>query len=542
MYLAQSKIEEIIKTHLIINSNTDTFANCYYKCANKDNLMQLYNKRNHEAIFGRRGTGKTTLLKALCFYTNNGLDDKSVDRCIYIDMEDVVPNDDELSLPVDATIIVETYRKLLLVFLEQFLAFYWQVSETMAYYEIKYSAKDLEKLEVKLDILSNLIFYGKKQTGLKKHTEKTSVTSEATKNAALTANVSTGMGDKSSKALLDLFIKRTHNKVKEVLIEKDIEYTLDINAIKTAIEEVIDAFKIGKLIVCIDEFTRVDKGLSKTIQPNIAQLIKDTFFRINNVSVKITSLWNRTEMQMRQLGGPRIGIELGEDAERSIDLDTMFFDDEHNKKFFKNMLINTCMFFDEDYNGPKGRNMEIPDGFDNYIVNALFTSNEVFNLLICGSQGIPRIFGNLLISSINERERLGKERIDAEVVYNCVVHNFNQNTRRKLPYTEEFVCKFDDFIDAKQSRFILISNKEYEQNKERINGLLDNNYMHQYPSEKVDRSIRNRYKVYLVHFGNYLESLGIKQWRKKVKADGVSLYPKIPSRILEEPHKFQLNL
>lgn len=61
MYLAQSKVEEIIKTHLIINSNTDTFANCYYKCANKDNLMQLYNKRNHEAIFGRRGTGKTTL-------------------------------------------------------------------------------------------------------------------------------------------------------------------------------------------------------------------------------------------------------------------------------------------------------------------------------------------------------------------------------------------------------------------------------------------------------------------------------------------------
>lgn len=45
MELTQSKIEEVLKFHLLINSNTDLFYNCYYKCANKKNMMDLYNKK-----------------------------------------------------------------------------------------------------------------------------------------------------------------------------------------------------------------------------------------------------------------------------------------------------------------------------------------------------------------------------------------------------------------------------------------------------------------------------------------------------------------
>lgn len=542
MYWTQSKIEGIIETHLIINSNTDSFSNCYYKCANKDILMHMYNKRNHEAIFGRRGTGKTTLLKALYFYTNNGLDSNAINRCVYIDMEDVVPNDNELCSPEDSTIIIETYRNLLIKFLEQIIEFYCQISETTVYYDIKYSQNEIKDIEKKIDFLSNLILYGKESISKKNHTEKIAETTENTNNSSITANINAGINERHSKFLIDFLIRKRRNQVQEVLIEKNIEYTLDINAIKTALENVISAFKLGKLIVCIDEFTRVDKGLRRTIQPNIAQLIKDTFFRINDVSVKITSLWNRTEMQVRQLSGSRIGIELGEDIERSIDLDTMFFDDKHNKNFFENMLLNTCVFFDSNHKNEEIRKLEIPEGLKEYIIDLLFSSKEIFKLLICGSQGIPRIFGNLIISSINERQRLKKEKIDAEIVYNCVVHNFTQITRRKLPYTEEIVRKFDDFIDERQSRIILISNKEYDNNKEKINGLLDNNYMHQYPSENVDRKIRNRYKVYLVHFGNYLEALGIKEWRKKIKSDGISLYPKIPNPIIKDPEKYQLSL
>lgn len=43
--------------------------------------------------------------------------------------------------------------------------------------------------------------------------------------------------------------------------------------------------------------------------------------------------------------------------------------------------------------------------------------------------------------------------------------------------------------------------------------------MHQYPSETIHRRLRNRFKVFLVHYGNYLESFGLKEWRKISQED-----------------------
>ena len=37
----QSKIEEILKNYLLINSNSDTFYNCHYKCANKNQVFHV---------------------------------------------------------------------------------------------------------------------------------------------------------------------------------------------------------------------------------------------------------------------------------------------------------------------------------------------------------------------------------------------------------------------------------------------------------------------------------------------------------------------
>ena len=67
--------------------------------------------------------------------------------------------------------------------------------------------------------------------------------------------------------------------------------------------------------------------------------------------------------------------------------------------------------------------------------------------------------------------------------------------------------------------------------------------MHQYPSEKTPRKLRNKYKVYLVHYGNYLETLNMKEWRKKIQANPVlSIYPKITEEMIAEPELYQLHL
>lgn len=186
-----------------------------------------------------------------------------------------------------------------------------------------------------MDVLFDLVIYGKKSSENSVETETTNESIKSTKG--LTANIEFNP-ERSVAAFLSKFSfgkSGEKSKIKQVSIEKKYIYTLDIYSIKSAFDDVIRSFKLDCLIICIDEFTRVDKGLGTTIQPYIAQLIKDTFFRNPNISVKVSSLWNKTEMQRRQLGKDRTGIELGEDIKRGVDLDTMFFDSEYSTMFLR---------------------------------------------------------------------------------------------------------------------------------------------------------------------------------------------------------------
>lgn len=94
-----------------------------------------------------------------------------------------------------------------------------------------------------------------------------------------------------------------------------------------------------------------------------------------------------------------------------------------------------------------------------------------------------------------------------------------------MPYTDtNIIEKFDDFIDNNKTRFILVSTTDY--NKERL-----------------PRKIRNKYKVYLIHYGNYLETLDMKAWRKNIQSSPIiSIYPQITQAMIDTPELYQLHL
>lgn len=386
----------------------------------------------------------------------------------------------------------------------------------------------------------DLIIFGKKSTTSSTGIEKASHTIEKADEASLTANIEFNSSPRLMSALSKITLGKTSKRknIKEVSIQNEFIYTLDIYSIKKALDDLIESFKLDRLIICIDEFTRVDKGLGDTIQPYIAQLIKDTFFRNPYISVKVSSLWNETQIQKRQLNDERVGIELGEDIKRGVDLDTMFFGNEASCSFFKNMIMNTCLLC-QDKELAIGEST-LPQ-FREYLIDNLFTDEESFKLMVCGSQGVPRIFGNLLLAAIGKRIECARPKIDAQIVYECIVENSTRDVRRKLPYSDEIVCLFDDFVTEKKNRFILVSVADYDKYRNEIDGLLNNNYMHQYPGEKVHRNIRNRYKVYLIHLGNYLEAIGIKDWRKNLSSYTI-LYPQIPEEIVSSPGEYQIAL
>lgn len=102
--------KELLKV-LSLNANNEEIDTCYNKCADKAKVKELYDTVGHQIIYGRRGTGKTTLLKSLCYYSNN-VRTTDLIRCVYIDLENIVPNFLELENRDSNNFIIETYRLL----------------------------------------------------------------------------------------------------------------------------------------------------------------------------------------------------------------------------------------------------------------------------------------------------------------------------------------------------------------------------------------------------------------------------------------------
>ena len=67
-----------------------------------------------------------------------------------------------------------------------------------------------------------------------------------------------------------------------------------------------------------------------------------------------------------------------------------------------------------------------------------------------------------------------------------------------------------------------------------IDGLVANGALHQYPSAEIPRRIRNHYKVFLVHYGNYLEATTMNLKNMSEMAKDYVLYPAIQNELTQE--------
>lgn len=535
-----------------INANKQGFYSCYERCANKQLILDLYNSENNEIIFGRRGTGKTTVLKGLSYYVNQmPHEDENFCYAIYIDMEDIVPNKIEFaSLPENYS--REVYRLILLKIIERFYNFYDRISQNNSYYNLVfYSSSEIEDIAdtiLKLDETvkeGSTFLSGKESTNNSieetvKSNKKELMINGHSQNRSLFLNLS---------AAIKNSFTNTHSNT--VSVSKKFEYTININEIRKLFSKLLLFCKIENLFLCFDEFTIVDKDIPQSIQIEIAQLIKDTFFRDEHITVKISSLWNKEKMQRRYFGTDRRGMELGNDIKSSVDLDEIFFNSSLNAEtFFAELLGNILLsnFSLQNYNRHLSstdnivKQREISINAGNTMIDKLFKTRNAYYQMVCGSQGIPRVFGNLLINCIANTDKLNELQITFNDVQESIISNYLQSVTKKLPEGMELLHIIEEFISNNKTRFFLINIKDYKKIQHQIEGLVDANALHQYPSSNMDRKLRHRYKLFLVHYGNYIEALKTNSCNSSEfdKQYDAKLYPLLPDDLFSNPLKYEL--
>lgn len=519
-----------------LNANSLTSEVCYNLCANKQKLDLLLSREN-EVVFGRRGTGKTTLFKAFTYYIQNIYAKTNphiacwyvrLDNCIAPDLKDC--DISEISLHGVKN------------FLLQFWDFLSSEYDRMESGLDKYRREKILGLLVELgDIIRNGgdgIVIDKRETWKNKKTDSSTVK----------------VGGKISLPnIIESFLQFGRKKQTTNDIEETREYKsyFNIPTIQKYIEDILSSMMFQTVYICIDEFTQIDRDVTFTIQPKVAQLLKQIFFDSKIVVIKIASVWNEYRMQSRQTIGKREGIELGNDifSRNELNLDVMFeYDNDKANNFFKKQIANYFLNGSKTYQyefsekEPHSSNEEIIQ-LGEYIVERIFAKNS-FRYLICGSQGIPRDFGNLLKNCLSKMIEQKTDKIGVNTVFESIIGHYNSSIRHRIPYSSPLCVRIDDYVFQKKIRFFLVNMEMYNIGINYFDGLVANNALHQCPSAQLPRSLKNKYKMFFVHYGSYLECFenGLSVMNLEAKVGDALLYPIIPKDLEQNVSNYILKL
>lgn len=552
---SREKVIQRIKKSVYSNANQLNMEQCYYVCANKQVFDELL-KKECQIIFGRRGTGKTTTLKAFTHYVNQvRKEEHPEDSCWYVRLDECIPNSIEIVSGALEDNIAYCVQNMLLEFTTFLMNEFTQKEKTL-----RPKPKKFGQVEDEILKLSQLIEEGKKKITLLTGTESSQHTNAKEDEFSLSANSN---GQMESNHLLSKLLsmrfsfgKKAGREIKTTK-DKQYVYRIDINEIRRNVEKILKTMGYRTLYICIDEFTQIDRDTATTIQPKVAQVLKQLFFSSSIIVVKIASVWSEYRMQTRQDIGFREGIELSQDIfkHNSINFDCMFdYNNEKAYQFFKDAMLNYFLFElkqEEMIHLPNGlivstKNVvteESRSGLSNYLVELLF-SKDSFKHLICGSQGIPRVFGILLVACFDKLKEVKKEKVTVEIVFECIMDNYFDEVRQSIPESSAVFTGIEAHIGKKKSRFFLLSILDYNTVSFYFDRLVAVNALYEYASKVIPRELRNTYKLYCVHYGNYLDSFkrGISKLNTDAMVGQGFLFPKFPDDMITSPSNYQFTL
>lgn len=525
-----------ILRNLKLSSDNVDMIDCYHLCANKQQLDELRVK-DHQVVWGRRGTGKTTLLKAFVHDVNYLQHDPST-IAIYIVMAKIIPTEDEIDvLTGDGSgLAIYVFSKLVDEICKEFEKIYNVRVNAMENDAEKQFLEAFYELQDYLKIYQTYIQGGELTIENLKSNE---IKDEVGRGADVSANLSSGI----LGACINFFKKnnKTINSKQSFALTGKLTFKLETQVISNLITKMVNAFGVSLTYICLDEYSEMDKISEYTIQSKVAQLIKQIFFKNPLYSVKIATIWNFSKLHTR--GGNRvIGVEYRQDIFAGPDLDIMFMEDNVDViNYFKEVLTNTYLLGEET-------SVEQRKALSDYFENSIF-SKAGLRHLICGSQGVSRAFVILTKDYLQRFIKSKQGIIKLGNVYEIIKHQYLEDVRNKVPYYTLYKS-IDNFITENLCRYFLITRKDYDRCKELIKYLSSRGLFMQMPGHLTDRRLRNEYKLFIIHYGSYLDALeseSYKSGRKaldedsKLEANGL-LIPEYDEKLINNPELYTIKL
>ncbi len=349
-------------------------------------LFTLLTSRDHQVLYGRRGTGKTHALQ----YLRARVHERG-DFAAYIDLRTIgssggLYGDQGLSIAERGTRLVSDVLTQLIEGLTQYLV---EMSDNG--HNVTAAMRLLDRLE---DAAVDVRIVGE-------HEAESTIgsTTGHTGSAKASATVDQrGPALQAGVASTDSSTDARSNRTRVTGVER---HHVHFGQVASVLELLIDAVPANRLWVLLDEWAAVPLKL----QPLLADLLRRAVLPVPGITVKIAAIEQRSSFRVETASSEYLGFELGADIQADVDLDDyMVFenDAEKAKEFFRELLYRhvRALMEDEDLGEAPASAADLQ--------REAFTQRTAIDDFVRAAEGVPRDAINIL--------RIAAQRADAHPV------------------------------------------------------------------------------------------------------------------------------
>lgn len=434
---------------------------------------------NNQILYGRRGTGKTHVLRVLA----SELRQAPRNAVLYIDAR-TLGSTSQFS---DATVPIAS-RCLAL-----FRDVLGEIYNTLLDHIVNTAPAEADMLLDSLNELVSLITDTVMTYSAEAMTARALAKESARSDSEIGADGKVGLraSISTSSELLREQEKTTEYKITE-------QDKIIFPALSSNIAKILRGYGAA-LYLLIDEWS----SLPLDIQPFLAEFFKRTFLPLPEVIIKIASLEYRSAFRLDSARG-LIGFEIGADVSAAIDIDDYYVYDRNPARIteaFADMLYKHVQTeLPSDY---LNATFQVTSGTT--LARRLFSDMAVFQELVRASEGVARDLINIFSHAYFSAHRRGKEKIDKAAVTEAARIWFEQDKLHNLDDTLQLVLRriVEEVIGDKKARSFLLPRELGSDPL--IQKLFDFRVLHVVQRGYADKDKPGvRYDIYTLDYGTYV--------------------------------------
>lgn len=436
---------------------------------------------NNQIIYGRRGSGKTHLLKALQEKVNKSFE-ANRQIAVYIDARKILPHSESNSLTSEQVAQI-IFRCIIQNAIDAFSENVRAIFGRDDIISLKADPLDKDAQAKISQILSNinLEINGKSIRRL----SPISVTREEVRKGEINANLST-TPNLSLNASGEFKSNQTDSESKYI----------SIFDVAKNLEGLVEWLDLSRVFFLLDEWSEIPASS----QRHVAELIKKAFIS-SRFTFKIAAIPNRTDLGSKT-EEKFYGLEDGGDI-FGYQLDNRYvfeIDKQKTRNFFNNLLLKHIEATANGL-GSKILGKRNSDSFIN-----CFLTNKALSELLIASAGIPRDFINLFIHAYDQFKGSATKHISVKNVRTATSGWYETDKKKQIdehPVEKQLLQAIvEEIVIEKNSSHFMIG-EQYSSNPH-ILSLVDFRVLHLRKKGYSHKDIpKESFNVYSIDYGCY---------------------------------------